>query len=212
MSTVRDAVNRFVLRVREIGSHGTSEPTVRSLIGPFFASLGHDGADPRVDSVVTLGGSVAVSVEAASAGAGSPALAAAFAADPGVTLGIAIAGTQWRFFTDLVETRLMDQDPFARWDVVADEVPPMDLLALIQNTHLGREEIHALARQERAQARLLADITTLLSPSSSFTKLAIAGVAPEAAADYSVPLPQVDTSREDNLASPRSSLEVGMES
>ena len=29
---------------------------------------------------------------------------------------------------------------------------------------------------------------------------------------YSVPLPQVDTSREDNLASPRSSLEVGMES
>ena len=29
---------------------------------------------------------------------------------------------------------------------------------------------------------------------------------------YCVPLPQVDTSGEDNLASPRASLEVGMES
>lgn len=116
----------------------------------------------------------------------SGALASAFAADPNLTLGISIAGTQWRFFSDTVESHVMDQEPFARWDVVDDDVPPMELLTMIRDSRVNTRSIHALARQERTQARLLADISRLLSPSSEFTKLAIGAVAPEAVTDAAV--------------------------
>jgi hypothetical protein len=184
MSTVRDAVNRFVLRVRESGIRGASGPAVRSLLGPFFVRLGYEGADPRVDSLLTLGGlAVAVDEEA---GAGTAALATAFAANPGLTLGIAIGGARWRFFTDLVEPHVLDQEPFACWDMVADDVPPLDLLALMQKSHFSRASIHALAREERAERLLLGAITNLLGPSPEFTRLVVASVEPEAVFEAAV--------------------------
>ena len=41
-------------------------------------------------------------------------------------LGILTNGAQWRSFTDVVNENVMDKEPFARWDILADESPPYD--------------------------------------------------------------------------------------
>ncbi len=41
-------------------------------------------------------------------------------------LGILTNGAQWHLFTDVVNENVMDKEPFARWDILADESTPYD--------------------------------------------------------------------------------------
>lgn len=49
MSNIRDAIDGYVKRVKELADHvrGNEQPTKQSLLGPFFAMLGWVVPDPR---------------------------------------------------------------------------------------------------------------------------------------------------------------------
>lgn len=200
MSSMRDAIDGYVRRVKELAEHvsGNEQATKQSLIGPFFTMLGYDLTDPReclpeyradfgkdrstkpIDWGFKHSGAFAFFVEAKAVGkrlaSYDEQLADYFAKDPNVKLGILTNGTQWRFFTDVVNANVMDKDPFATWDIVADEPPPFDVLTILQKSQFNPELIRAYAQRQRAQNLLLSELTRLLEPSPEFTKLAVANI------------------------------------
>jgi hypothetical protein len=200
MSNLREAIEGYVKRVKELAGHvrGNEQATKQSLIGPFFTMLGYDLTDPReclpeykadfgkdrstkpIDWAFKHNGNFAFFVEAKEIGrrlAGfDEQLADYFAKDPNVKLGILTNGAQWRFFTDVVNANVMDKEPFARWDVMADDVPPYDVLTLIQKSQFNPELIRTYAQRQRAQNLLVQELTRLLEPSNEFTKLAVANI------------------------------------
>ena len=200
MSNVREQVEGYVKRVKDLAEHvrGNEQATKQSLIGPFFTMLGYDLTDPRecipefradfgrersvkpIDWAFLHGGQFAFFVEAKEVGkklAGyDEQLADYFAKDPNVKLGILTNGAQWRFFTDVVNPNVMDKEPFARWDVTADEPPPADVITLLQKSQFNPELIRAYAQRQRAQNLLVGELTRLLEPAPEFTKLAVANI------------------------------------
>jgi hypothetical protein len=200
MASLRESVDVYIRRVKELADHvrGNEQATKQSLIGPFFTMLGYDLTDPReclpeykadfgkdrstkpIDWGFKQSGSFAFFVEAKEVGkrlAGyDEQLADYFAKDPNVKLGVLTNGAQWRFFTDIVNANVMDKEPFAKWDILAEEQPPYDVLTLLQKTQFNPELIRALAQRQHAQNLLLQELTRLLEPSSEFTKLAVANI------------------------------------
>lgn len=200
MSNMREAIDVYIKRVKELADHvkGNEQATKQSLIGPFFTMLGYDLTDPReclpeykadfgkdrstkpIDWGFKNNGAFAFFVEAKEVGkklAGyDEQLADYFAKDPNVKLGILTNGAQWRFFTDVVNANVMDKEPFARWDILAEEAPPLDVLTLLQKSQFNPELIRAYAQSQRKQNLLLQELTSLLEPSPEFTKLAIANI------------------------------------
>jgi len=198
--SLREAIEGYVKRVKELSDHvrGNEQATRQSLIGPFFTLLGYDLTDPRecvpeykadfgrerstkpIDWGFKIGGSFAFFVEAKEVGrklAGfDEQLADYFAKDPNVKLGILTNGAQWRFFTDVVNEHVMDREPFATWDIGADDPPPFDVFTLIQKSQFSSELVRAYAQRQRAQNLLVQELTRLLEPSPEFTKLAVANV------------------------------------
>lgn len=199
-STIHETIENYVRRVKELSDHvkGNEQATKQSLIGPFFTLLGYDLTDPRecipeykadfgkdrstkpIDWAFLQGGNFAFFVEAKEVGkklAGyDEQLADYFAKDPNVKLGVLTNGAQWRFFTDVEHPNVMDKEPFAKWDVGADEHPPFDVIRLVQKQQFNPELIRAYAQRKRAQNLLVGELTRLLEPSSEFTKLAVANI------------------------------------
>lgn len=200
MASMRDQVEAYVKRVRELAEHvkGNEQATKQSLIGPFFTMLGYDLTDPRecipeykadfgkersakpIDWAFLNNGSFVFFVEAKEVGkrlAGyDEQLADYFAKDPNVKLGILTSGAQWRFFTDVVNPNVMDREPFAVWDVLNDETPPFDVITLLQKSQFNAELIRAFAQRQRAQSLLVGELSRLLEPAPELTKLAIANI------------------------------------
>ncbi len=200
MSNLRDNIESYIKRVKELAEHvrGNEQATKQSLIGPFFTMLGYDLTDPReclpeykadfgkdrstkpIDWAFKNGGNFAFFVEAKEVGrklAGfDEQLADYFAKDPNVKLGILTNGAQWRFFTDVVNSNVMDKEPFAKWDIIADDPPPYDVITLIQKAQFNPELIRTFAQRQRAQNLLVQELTRLLEPSPEFTKLAVANI------------------------------------
>ncbi len=200
MSDIREQIDLYVKRVKELSDHvrGNEQATKQSLIGPFFTMLGYDLTDPRecipeykcdfgkdrsakpIDWAFSTGGAFAFFVEAKEVGkklAGfDEQLADYFAKDPNVKLGILTNGAQWRFFTDVVNSNVMDREPFAKWDIFADEPPPFDVLTILSKPKFNPELIRAYAQRQREKNLLVGELTRLLEPSSDFTKLAIANI------------------------------------
>lgn len=197
MSAVREQVENFVRRVKDLAEHvrGNEQATKQSLIGPFFSMLGYDLTDPRecipeykadfgkdrstkpIDWAFLHNGTFAFFVEAKEVGkklAGfDEQLADYFAKDPNVKLGILTNGASWRFFTDVVNPNVMDREPFAKWDILADEPPPLDVITLLQKSQFNAELIRAYAQRQRAQNLIVSELARLLEPDHEFTKLAI---------------------------------------
>jgi hypothetical protein len=200
MSTLRDGIESYVKRVKDLADHlrGTEQTMKQSLIGPFFTMLGYDLTDPReclpeyradfgkersVRPVVwgfKVSGTFAFFVEAekvGTKGAGSAEqLADCFAKETTVKLGVLTNGAQWRFFTDIVNANVMDKQPFATWDIMADEPPPFDVITLLQKSQFNPELIRAFAQRQRAQNLLVSELNRLLEPSTEFTRLAVANI------------------------------------
>jgi hypothetical protein len=200
MASLREQIEGYVKRVKDLSEHvkGNEQATKQSLIGPFFAMLGYDLTDPRecipefkadfgkdrsskpIDWAFLQNGAFAFFVEAKEVGKPlrgfDEQLADYFAKDPNVKLGILTNGAQWRFFTDVVNSNVMDREPFARWDISADEPPPFDVITLLQKSSFNPELIRAFAQRQRAQNLLVNELTRLLEPASEFTKLAVANI------------------------------------
>lgn len=70
----------------------------------------------------------------------------------------------------------MDREPFAKWDIFADETPPFDVITLLQKSSFNPELIRAFAQRQRAQNLLVNELSRLLEPANEFTRLAIANI------------------------------------
>src|SRR4051812_16449878 len=195
-----EAIGAYVKRVRELADHvrGNEQATKQSLIGPLLTILGYDLTDPRecvpeyrvdfgpnrsvkpIDWAFFQGGRPIYFVEAKEVGKkiGSydEQLADYFAKAPEARLGILTNGVQWRFFTDVENSNIMDKEPFLRWDVLSDEQPPVDFLTLLQKSQFNTQLIRTFAERKRAQNLLVAELNRLLEPSSEFVRLAIANI------------------------------------
>lgn len=199
-ATLREQIDGYVKRVKDLAEHvrGNEQATKQSLIGPFFTMLGYDLTDPRecvpeyradfgkersskpIDWAFLNGTTFAFFVEAKEVGkklAGfDEQLADYFAKEPSVKLGILTNGAHWRFFTDIVNPNVMDKEPFASWDIMADEAPPADVITLLQKLQFNPELIRAYAQRKRAQNLLVGELSRLLEPAPELTKLAIANL------------------------------------
>ena len=186
--------------MRELAEHchGNEQATKQSLIGPLFTLLGYDLTDPRecrpeykadfgkerstkpVDWAFMRDGRPSFFVEAKEVSKKLPGydehLADYFAKAPEVKLGILSNGLQWRFFTDLVNVNVMDQEPFVRWDVLGEDPPPYDFLILLQKSQYNSELIRTFAQRRRNTNLLVAELSRLLEPSPEFTRLAVANL------------------------------------
>ena len=195
-----DAIVAYTKRVRELAEHvkGNEQATKQSLIGPLFTILGYDLTDPRecvpefradfgkdrsvkpIDWAFVQNGRPIFFVEAKEVGkklaAYDEQLGDYFAKAPEAKLGILTNGVQWRFFTDVVHSNVMDKEPFVRWDVLADEDPPFDFLTLLQKSQFNPQLIRTFAERKRAQNLLVSELNRLLEPSQEFVRLAIANI------------------------------------
>lgn len=197
---MKEALAAFVSRVKELSDHvkGNEQATKQSLIGPLFTLLGYDLTDPRqclpeyradfgkdrsvkpIDWAFIQNGKPIFFVEAKEAGkklAGfDEQLADYFAKVPEVKLGILTNGIQWRFFTDLVNANVMDKEPFVKWDVLADEQPPVDFLKVLHRADFNPSLLRTFAQQTHHQNLLVGELARLLEPSTEFTRLAVANI------------------------------------
>jgi hypothetical protein len=71
---------------------------------------------------------------------------------------------------------VMDHEPFVKWDVIADEMPPYDFLTLLQKTQFNPSLIRTFAERKRAQNLLVSELGRLLEPSPEFIKMAVANI------------------------------------
>ena len=192
-----DAIIAYVKRVKDLADHvkGNEQATKQSLIGPLFSILGYDLTDPRecvpeykadfgrdrsskpVDWAFMENGRPIFFVEAKDAGKRlvgyDEQLSDYFNKVPEARLGILTNGLQWRFFTDLVHLNHMDKEPFVKWDIINDEIPPFDFLTLLHKSQYNPQLIRTFAERKRAQNLLVSELTRLLEPSSEFVRLAI---------------------------------------
>jgi hypothetical protein len=197
---MKEAIEGYSKRVRELADHvrGNEQATKQSLIGPLFTLLGYDMTDPRecipeykvdfgkdrstkpIDWAFFQNGRPIFFVEAKETGrklAGyDEQLADYFGKSVDVKLGILTNGIQWRFFTDVMHLNKMDTEPFLKWDVLADEKPPVDFLTILQKSQFNPQLIRAFAEQKRNQNLLLGEISRLLEPSSEFVRLAVSNI------------------------------------
>ena len=70
----------------------------------------------------------------------------------------------------------MDKEPFAKWDILADDPPPFDVITLLQKSQFNAELIRTYAQRLRQTNHLVTELNRLLEPSAEFTKLAIANI------------------------------------
>lgn len=195
-----EAILAYVRRVRDLAEHvrGNEQATKQSLIGPLLTLLGYDLTDPRecipeyradfgpmrsvkpIDWAFFQNGRPIFFVEAKEVGkrlAGyDEQLGDYFAKATDAKLGILTNGVQWRFYTDVVNSNVMDREPFVKWDVLADEEPPYDFLNLLQKSQYNPHLIRTFADRRHKQNLLVAEINRLLEPSKEFIKLAVANI------------------------------------
>lgn len=197
---MKDALLNYISRVRDLAEHvrGNEEATKQSLIGPLFTLLGYDMTDPRecvpefkadfgkdrsnkpVDWCFHQNAKPIFFVEAKDAGkrlaAYTEQLGDYFAKSSDAKLGILTNGIDWKFYTDIDYTNIMDKEPFVKWNVLEDSNPPYDLLTLLQKSQYDGELIRALAQRMRAQNLLVTKLDYLLQPSAEFIRLAVADI------------------------------------
>lgn len=195
-----EAIVAYVKRVKELAEHvrGNEQATKQSLIGPLFTILGYDLTDPRecvpehrvdfgparsikpIDWAFLQNGKPIFFVEAKEVGKKLPnydeQLADYFAKAPEAKLGILTNGIHWRFFTDIVNSNVMDKEPFVKWDVLIDDEPPFDFLTLLQKSQFNSQLIRTFAERKHHQNLLVGELNRLLEPSPEFVRLAVARI------------------------------------
>ncbi len=92
-------------------------------------------------------------------------------------LGILTNGAHWRFFTDAVNSNIMDKEPFATWDASSDASPvPVEVLTLLQKAKFSSDHIRTFALRQRTESLLVTELSRLLEPSPEFVKLALQNI------------------------------------
>ena len=173
---MREGLQQYAKRVQDLAEHvrGNEQATKQSLVGPLFTLLGYDLTDPREclpEYRVDFGPNRSVKpidwaffqareTHLLRGGKGGReearqlrrATCRLFREGPDARLGILTNGIQWRFFTDVVNSNIMDKEPFLKWDVLVDEQPPFDFLTLLQKSQFNTQLIETFAQKSGTRA------------------------------------------------------------
>lgn len=172
-------VDNFILRlknhiehVKNVGEHcSTEETTKQALILPLLDILGFNPYDPtkvlaefaadfpgvkateRVDYALYCNGQPVMFIEAkpyiADLTNHAPQLSRYFNSSPGVTIGAITNGREWRFFTDLINTNVMDEKPFLTIDFTKAHPEDLTQLAEFKHDNFHAEKLRFFAEENQ---------------------------------------------------------------
>ena len=172
-------MDNFILRlkdhidhVKKVGSHcSTEETTKQALILPLLDILGFNPYDPtkvlaefaadfpgvkateRVDYALYCNGQPVMFIEAkpyvADLTNHAPQLSRYFNSSLGVTIGAITNGREWRFFTDLINTNVMDEKPFLTIDFTKANPEDLTQLAEFKHDNFHAEKLRFFAEENQ---------------------------------------------------------------
>lgn len=158
--------------VKRVGSHcSTEETTKQALILPLLDILGFSPYDPtkvlaefaadfpgvkateRVDYALYCNGQPVMFIEAkpfiADLTNHAPQLSRYFNSSLGVTIGAITNGKEWRFFTDLINTNVMDEKPFLTIDFTKAKPEDLTQLAEFKHDNFHAEKLRYFAEENQ---------------------------------------------------------------
>ncbi|MEO3355779.1 type I restriction endonuclease [Acinetobacter haemolyticus] len=158
--------------VKRVGSHCTTEETTKqALILPLLDILGFSPYDPtkvlaefaadfpgvkateRVDYALYCNGQPVMFIEAkpyvADLTNHAPQLSRYFNSSLGVTIGAITNGKEWRFFTDLINTNVMDEKPFLTIDFAKAKPEDLTQLAEFKHDNFHAEKLRFFAEENQ---------------------------------------------------------------
>ncbi|HEY9866127.1 MAG TPA: type I restriction endonuclease [Candidatus Obscuribacterales bacterium] len=174
------------------------EATKMSLINPFFSALGYDIFDPtevipefiadfatkspkqfeKVDYAIAIKGEIVMIVEAKArdqkANAHDGQLRKYFNSLLKTKVSIVTNGIEYRFFTDLLEKNIMDDEPFFSFNILNYDQKQIDSLKLFHRDNFDYIQIKNYAEEMvylRGMTKIIDNI--LRTPSDDFIKLLI---------------------------------------
>ena len=158
--------------VKRVGEHcSTEETTKQALILPLLDILGFSPYDPtkvlaefaadfpgvkateRVDYALYCNGQPVMFIEAKPYAANltnhAPQLSRYFNSSLGVTIGAITNGKEWRFFTDLINTNVMDEKPFLTVDFMKHKAEELVQLAEFKHDNFHVEKLRFFAEENQ---------------------------------------------------------------
>lgn len=172
MDQFKNRVKAHIEHVKRVGTHCNSEETTKqALILPLLDILGFSPYDPtkvlaeycadmrgvkaseRVDYALYCNGQPVMFVEAKGYKEKltnhAPQLARYFNSTIGVTVAAITNGKEWRFFTDLVDTNVMDEHPFLVIDFLADNCNNYDQLSQFVHDNFQASKVRDFAEESQ---------------------------------------------------------------
>lgn len=172
---MQDFINRLnnhIEHVKRVGEHcATEETTKQALILPLLDILGFNPYDPtkvlaefsadfpgakvteRVDYALYCSGQPVMFIEAKSYSTNltnhAPQLSRYFNSCLGVTIGAITNGKEWRFFTDLINTNVMDEKPFLVVDFSKNRAEELIQLAEFKHDNFHVEKLRFFAEENQ---------------------------------------------------------------
>lgn len=158
-----DSLNKLISENSELIKN--EESTKQFLILPLLKGLGYDTYSPqevtpeftadfhkkneKVDYAISMNGQPKIFLEAKSINTSinksAPQLSRYFSTFPSVKLGILTNGTEYRFFTDLNDSNIMDSKPFFIFNITNYTEDDFDNLVKFSKNVYDEETIKALA-------------------------------------------------------------------
>lgn len=158
--------------VKKVGEYcSTEETTKQALILPLLDILGFNPYDPtrvlaefaadfpgakateRVDYALYCNGQPVMFIEAkpyiADLTNHTPQLSRYFNSSLGVTIGAITNGREWRFFTDLINTNVMDEKPFLTIDFTKAHPEDLTQLAEFKHDNFHAEKLRFFAEENQ---------------------------------------------------------------
>lgn len=172
-------MDTFLIRLKDhidhvikVGSHcSTEETTKQALILPLLDILGFNPYDPtkvlaefaadfpgvkateRVDYALYCNGQPVMFIEAKPYSSNltnhAPQLSRYFNSSLGVTIGAITNGKEWRFFTDLINTNVMDEKPFLTIDFTKANPEDLTQLAEFKHDNFHAEKLRYFAEENQ---------------------------------------------------------------
>ena len=172
MNNFVEKLKSHIEHVKRVGEHCTTEETTKqALILPLLDILGFSPYDPtkvlaefaadfpgvkateRVDYALYCNGQPVMFIEAkvytANLTNHAPQLSRYFNSSLGVTIGAITNGQEWRFFTDLINTNVMDEKPFLVIDFTKAKAEDLVQLAEFHHDKFHAEKLRYFAEENQ---------------------------------------------------------------
>ena len=172
MEDFSNRIKAHIEHVKRVGEHcSTEETTKQALILPLLDILGFSPYDPtkvlaeyaadfpgvkateRVDYALYSNGKPVMFIEAkpyiANLTNHAPQLSRYFNCTPDVTMAAITNGREWRFFTDLHNTNIMDEKPFLTVDFTKHKAEELTQLTEFMHDNFHPEKLRGFAEENQ---------------------------------------------------------------